>query len=42
VAGLNAYVSQLGSWGDDAPDGSRMYVRDSTTRDLYALDMDFP
>ena len=42
VGDLNLYVSELGPWGDDAPDGWRMYVRDTTTRDIYALDVDFP
>jgi Tol biopolymer transport system component len=42
VGNLKVYVSELGPWGDDAPDGSRMYVRDTTTRDIYSLDVDFP
>jgi hypothetical protein len=34
VGDLKVYVSEVGRWGDDAPDGSRMYVRDTTTRDV--------
>jgi len=39
--GLGQYVGELGSWSGDAPDGSRMYVRETATRDIYSLDVDF-
>jgi eukaryotic-like serine/threonine-protein kinase len=39
---LNIYLTKLGPWADNAPDGSRMYLRDTTTRDIYALDLDLP
>ena len=42
MANLNLYFTELGPWADDGPDGSRMYIRDTTTRDIYALDVDFP
>ena len=42
LRGLSRYIAELGPWADDGPDGSRMYVRDTTTRDIYALDVDFP
>jgi serine/threonine protein kinase/Tol biopolymer transport system component len=39
---LNIYLTELGPWADNAPDGSRMYLRDKTSRDIYALDVDLP
>jgi hypothetical protein len=39
---LNIYQTELGPWADNAPDGSRMYLRDTTIRDIYALDLDLP
>jgi serine/threonine protein kinase/dipeptidyl aminopeptidase/acylaminoacyl peptidase len=42
TAKLNVYFTELGPWADNAPDGSRMYLRDRTSRDIYALDIDFP
>jgi hypothetical protein len=39
---LNIYQTELGPWADNAPDGSRMYLRDTTSRDIYALDLDLP
>ena len=42
IAKLNPYLTELGPWADNAPDGSRIYLRDKTSRDLYALDVDFP
>ena len=42
TAKLNVYFTELGPWADNAPDGSRIYLRDTTTRDIYALDVDFP
>jgi eukaryotic-like serine/threonine-protein kinase len=42
TAKLNIYLTELGPWADNAPDGSRMYLRDTTSRDIYALDVDFP
>jgi hypothetical protein len=31
-----------GSWSGQAPDDSRLFVRDMSTQDIYALDVDFP
>lgn len=42
LRGLSTYIGELGPWGDNAPDGSRMYVRNTTTQDIYALGVDFP
>jgi serine/threonine protein kinase/Tol biopolymer transport system component len=32
----------FGSWTDNAPDNSRMFLRDVSTQNLYTLDVDFP
>jgi len=32
---------EFGPWNDSAPDGSRMFLRDASTDDIYALDLDF-
>jgi serine/threonine protein kinase/Tol biopolymer transport system component len=39
---LNIYLTELGPWADNTPDGSRMYLRDTTSRDIYTLDLDLP
>jgi Tol biopolymer transport system component len=39
---LNIYmIPEFGPWSDSAPDGSRMFLRDASTNDIYALDLDF-
>ena len=39
---LSIYITrELGPWSDNAPDGSRMFLRDVSTQDIYALDVDF-
>jgi serine/threonine protein kinase/Tol biopolymer transport system component len=35
------FTPEFGPWNDSAPDGSRMFLRDASTEDLYALDVDF-
>ena len=35
------FIPDFGPWGDNAPDGSRMFLRDVSTQDIYALDVDF-
>jgi hypothetical protein len=42
LAGLRRYLGFWGSWSGQAPDDSRLYVRDVSTQDIYALDVDFP
>jgi Tol biopolymer transport system component/predicted Ser/Thr protein kinase len=42
LVGLRRYFGFWGSWGGQAPDDSRIYVRDMSTQDIYALDVDFP
>jgi len=38
---LPLYVTRdFGPWSDNAPDGSRMFLRDVSTEDIYALDID--
>jgi serine/threonine protein kinase/Tol biopolymer transport system component len=33
---------EFGPWNDNAADGSRMFLRNVSTEDIYALDIDFP
>jgi dipeptidyl aminopeptidase/acylaminoacyl peptidase len=41
--GLHEYSTpDFGTWTDNAPDNSRMFLRDVSTQDLYTLDVDFP
>jgi eukaryotic-like serine/threonine-protein kinase len=40
--GLPRYLGAWGSWSGPAPDGSRIFVRDLSTQDIYALDVDLP
>jgi Tol biopolymer transport system component len=42
IRDLHRYVGILGSWSGEAPDGSRIFTRDLSTQDVYALDMDLP
>jgi len=35
------FTPEFGPWNDSAPDGSRMFLRDVSTDDIYALDIDF-
>jgi hypothetical protein len=39
---LRQFDGSLGPWTDTAPDGSQMFVRDTSGRDIYALDVDLP
>jgi hypothetical protein len=40
--GLPRYLGQWGSWSGQASDDSRLFVRDASTQDIYALDVDLP
>jgi serine/threonine protein kinase len=42
LAGLRWFDGPMGAWSDTTPDGSQMFVRDASGRDIYALDVDFP
>ena len=33
-------IPEFGPWNDSAVDGSRMFVRDASTDDIYALDLE--
>jgi Tol biopolymer transport system component/predicted Ser/Thr protein kinase len=39
---LRRYMGPWGEWGGMGPDDSRLFVRDVSTQDIYALDVDFP
>jgi eukaryotic-like serine/threonine-protein kinase len=40
--GLRRLIWTFGSWSGQAPDDSRLFVRDISTQDIYALDVDLP
>ncbi|MGA9042660.1 MAG: protein kinase [Terriglobales bacterium] len=43
VKGLRQYSTpDFGAWTDNAPDNSRMFLRDVSSQNLYTLDVDFP
>jgi Tol biopolymer transport system component len=43
LKGLHIYFTpEFGPWNDNAADGSRMVLRDVSTEDIYALDVEFP
>jgi len=42
LIGLRRYFALWGSWSGQAPDDSRLFVRDISTQDIYALDVDLP
>ena len=43
LAGFQIYFTpEFGPWNDNVPDGSRMFLRDASTEDIYALDVEFP
>jgi Tol biopolymer transport system component/predicted Ser/Thr protein kinase len=39
---LRRYLGPWGTWGGMGPDDSRLFVRDVSTQDIYALVVDFP
>jgi hypothetical protein len=43
ITNLHRYQDSLiGVWSGLAPDGSAIFVRDLSTEEIYALDLDFP
>jgi Tol biopolymer transport system component/predicted Ser/Thr protein kinase len=42
LGSLRRYFGPWGSWSGQAPDDSRLFVRDASTEDIYALDVDLP
>jgi hypothetical protein len=39
---LSQRVTRPGSWSGLAPDGTPLFVRDTSTQEIYALDVQFP
>jgi len=39
---LRRYLGAWGSWSGQAPDDSRLFIRDVSSQDIYALDVDLP
>jgi eukaryotic-like serine/threonine-protein kinase len=39
---LHLFSGPLATWGGITPDGSPLFVRDASTDEIYALDLDFP
>jgi eukaryotic-like serine/threonine-protein kinase len=42
LRGLHQYSDSLGSWCGITPDGSPLFVRDQSTDEIYALDLELP
>jgi Tol biopolymer transport system component len=42
MAGLRRYLGVWGFWSGMAPDDSRIFARDASTQEIYALDVDLP
>lgn len=42
LKGLHRFFGIWGSWNGQALDDSRLFVRDASTQEIYALDVDFP
>jgi Tol biopolymer transport system component/predicted Ser/Thr protein kinase len=42
LSGIRRYIGNWGSWSGQAPDDSRLFVRDVSTQEIYALDVDLP
>ena len=42
LQGLRHFGDSWGTWAGLAPDNSRLFTRDLSTQEIYALDVDFP
>ena len=42
LTSLRRFVGVWGAWSGQAPDDSRLFLRDLSTQDIYALDVDLP
>ena len=42
IKDLNRYIGIFGAWSGEAPDRTRIFTRDLSTQDIYALDVDLP
>src|SRR5215469_15306031 len=40
--GLRPFSSEFGFWSDNGPDDSRLFTRDASTQEIFALDVDWP
>ena len=41
LKGLHRYLSWLGTWSSIAPDGTPLFVRDTSSQEIYALELQF-
>jgi len=39
---LRRYFGSVGTWSGLTPDGTPIFVRDISTQEIYALDLQFP
>jgi hypothetical protein len=39
---LHQFMSRIGPWSGITPDGSLLFVRDLSTDEIYALDLELP
>ena len=42
LKGFRTFFSEFGPWSDTGPDDSRLFTRDTSSQEIYALDVDFP
>jgi hypothetical protein len=42
IKGIERYLGPFGIWSGRAPDGSPLFVRDASTQEVYALDVNLP
>jgi Tol biopolymer transport system component len=42
LKGYQPFNGGFGAWSDNAADDSRLFTRNATSREIYALDVDFP
>lgn len=40
--GLRPFLSDFGPWSDNGPNDSRIFTRDVSSQEIYALDVDLP
>jgi len=42
LKGLRRYFNAIGSWAGITPDGAPLFIRDTSTQEIYALEMEWP
>jgi len=42
LKGLHRYFNTIGSWAGITPDGTPLFIRDTSTQEIYALEMEWP